>query len=307
MKIGLISILGNVAQSLNNQGGGYGLIMTKIIKTRFSNDTIDINPEPNTWGAYDKLLVCEGVNYTEGAVNIIGGPQPIHKEKMQAISDYRGIVEFVNKSFDFDKFNKRVNVENPTWPNAELINCFLNSNKKLAIGDSHILSAWKSEYDLSFNPGKTLFGWLKNANADQLNAEYPENVILYFGNIDLRFHLARQEDPHQATQDLFTRYVEFAKKLNNPTLVQLIPVEHESRKIPGSGLYKKQPFFGTRQLRMELREIANSIIAESGLDYISWPEDWVDEDGTKMLDILESRQSVHIKPKYYCNLEEILS
>lgn len=307
MKIGLVSILGNVSQGLNTQGGGYGLICTKIVKDLNSEHTIDINPEPNTWGAYDKLLVCEGVNYTEGSVNVIGGPQPIHKEKMQAIADYTGQIEFINKSFDFKKFNNRIGVENEIWPSGQVIDCFLTGHKKLVAGDSHSLSVWRPGYDLSFNQGKTLFGWMKLNTPDELNAKYPEHVILYFGNIDLRFHLARQDDPHEATRQLFTKYVEFAKTLNNATLAHLFPVEHESRKIPGSGLYKKQPYFGTRQLRMELRQIANDIISNSGLDYITWPEEWVDEDGMKMLEIMESKQSVHIKPKYYPNLAQLLS
>ena len=84
-----------------------------------------------------------------------------------------------------------------------------------------------------------------------------------------------------------------------------MPVEHESRKIPGTGLYKKQPFFGTRSERMELREIANKIINESGLNVIQWPKEWIDEDGTKMLDILEMKQSVHLRPKYWKYINEI--
>jgi hypothetical protein len=58
---------------------------------------------------------------------------------------------------------------------------------------------------------------------------------------------------------------------------------------------------------MELRQIANDIIAESGLNFISWPESWIDEDGTAMLEILESKQSVHLKPRYYPYLQDILS
>jgi hypothetical protein len=116
----------------------------------------------------------------------------------------------------------------------------------------------------------------------------------------------RQEKPFSATVDLFTRYVEFAKQLNNVTLVNLLPVEHESRKIPGTGLYKKQPFFGTRSERQELVEIANEIIKNSGLKYIAWPDEWNDETGEKMLDILESRQSVHLKPKNWKYIDEIL-
>ena len=70
--------------------------------------------------------------------------------------------------------------------------------------------------------------------------------------------------------------------------------------------YTKQPFFGTRSERMELWETANKIMNESGLKTIQWPKEWIDEDGTKMLDILEMKQSVHLRPKHYPFLNEIL-
>ena len=76
--------------------------------------------------------------------------------------------------------------------------------------------------------------------------------------------------------------------------------------IPGTGLYKKQPFFGTREERMQVREIANEIINNSGLEVIQWPSEWIDADGTKMLDILEMKQSVHLRPKHYPHLSDIL-
>jgi hypothetical protein len=307
MKAALISIMGNVSTSLNFQGGGYGLISTKIVKDLNPQDTIDVNPEPETWGEYEKLYVCEGVNFTDGSFNVPGGPQPIHTQKMEAISKFKGQFEFINKTFDFRKFNQRLKIDSNNWPISRAIDYFSKTNPNMVIGDSHSLSVWRPGYALSFNQGKTLFGWLKHANAQAINEQRPGNVILYFGNIDLRFHLGRMEDPYKATETLFTKYVNFAKELNNPTLAQLLPVEHESRKIPGTGLYKGKPFYGSRQLRMELRDIANDIISNSGLNYISWPKEWIDTDGTAMLDILESKQSVHIKPKYYPHLQEILS
>jgi hypothetical protein len=307
MKAALISIMGNVGSTFNTQGGGYGLICTKMVKDLNPQDTIDVNPDPSTWGDYEKLYVCEGVNFVDGSFNVPGGPQPIHTQKMEAISKFEGEFEFVNKTFDFRKFNQRIKVDSNNWPISSAVDYFSKPNPYMVIGDSHSLSVWKPGYALSFNQGKTLHGWLKHANAQAINQLRPGGVVLYFGNIDLRFHLGRMEDPYKATEELFTKYVNFAKELNHATLVQLLPVEHESRKIPGTGLYKGQPFYGTRQLRMELRDIANEIIAQSGLDYISWTQDWVDSDGTKMLDVLESKQSVHIKPKYYPYLQEILS
>jgi hypothetical protein len=307
-KYALVSMMGNVGSTLNSQGGGYGLIATKMIKDFFPEDQIDVNVSPEKWQDYDALFICEGVNFVPGSYNIIGGPQPIHYEKMKAIGNYKGIVKFINNQFDFEGFNKRLKIENLNFPVGNFVDLFKSYGKqtrKCVIGDSHALSVWRPKFALDFTPGRTLHGFLKRNTPEEINEKYDE-VVLYFANIDLRFHLMRQEKPFSATVDLFTRYVEFAKQLNNVTLVNLLPVEHESRKIPGTGLYKKQPFFGTRSERQELVEIANEIIKNSGLKYIAWPDEWNDETGEKMLDILESRQSVHLKPKNWKYIDEIL-
>ena len=100
--------------------------------------------------------------------------------------------------------------------------------------------------------------------------------------------------------------MEFSSKLKNNTVVGLLPVEHESRKLPGTGLYLKQAYFGSRQERMELREIAHEIIKASGQKYYMWPDEWLDEDGTKMFEYMEPKQSVHLKPKYYMFSKEFV-
>ena len=306
--------MGNVGSTLNSQGGGYGLIQTKMLFEEHPHDTVDVNPPPAMWTNYDLLYICEGVNFVEGSFNVPGGPQPIHTEKMKAIAEFKGEIRYSNTSFDFNKFNQRLKIEGVTYPEVVELpwyNTFMAHglmNRKSVIGDSHALSVWRPGYSLEFTAGRTLHGFLRRnvVEIGPLNDIFDE-ITLYFGNIDLRFHLMRQEDPKQATIDLFTKYVEFAKQLNDCTLVELLPVEHESRKIPGTGLYKKQPYFGTRAQRMELREIANNIINESGLKVIKWPTEWIDEDGTKMLDILEMKQSVHLRPKHYVYLNEILN
>ena len=309
MQVGLVSMMGNVGATLNSQGGGYGLIQTKMLWDNHPHDTVDVNPPPSTWGNYDLLYICEGVNFVVGSFNVPGGPQPLHTEKMKAIADFKGELRYSNSVFDFSKFNQRLKIE-ATFPETNRIafyNTFLAhglESRKGVIGDSHALSVWKPEHSLDFTAGRTLHGFLRRETVEEINSRFDE-VTLYFGNIDLRFHLMRQENPQQATADLFNRYVDFAKQLKKATLVELLPVEHESRKIPGTGLYKKQPFFGTRSERMQLREIANEIINNSGLEVIQWPTEWIDEDGTKMLDILEMKQSVHLRPKHYPYLTEI--
>ena len=309
MLVGLVSMMGNVGATLNSQGGGYGLIQTKMLWDNHPHDTVDVNPPPSTWGNYDLLYICEGVNFVAGSFNVPGGPQPLHTEKMKAIAEFKGELRYSNSIFDFNKFNQRLKIE-ATFPETHRVsfyNTFLAhglESRKAVIGDSHALSVWKPQHTLDFTAGRTLHGFLKRESVEQINNRFDE-VTLYFGNIDLRFHLMRQENPQQATADLFNRYVEFAKQLKKATLVELLPVEHESRKIPGTGLYKKQPFFGTREERMQVREIANEIMNNSGLEVIQWPSEWIDADGTKMLDILEMKQSVHLRPKHYPYLTEI--
>lgn len=307
-KYAMVSMLGNVGSTFGSQGGGYGLIATKMMRDTYPQDQIDVNPKPETWHDYDHIFVCEGVNFVEGSFNVPGGPQQIHHDKMKAMGGYTKGITFINQKFDFEKFNKRIDIKYAQFPKGDLINLFIETglkSKKCVIGDSHALSVWRPGFGLDWTAGRTLHGFLKRNTPELINDEYDE-TILYFGNIDLRFHLMRQEDPVGATVELFTRYVNFAKQLKNCTLVELIPVEHESRKIPGTGLYKKQPFFGARMVRMQLRSIANQILRESGLPIIAWPQEWIDEDGTKMLDILESKQSVHLKPKNYPYLNQII-
>lgn len=311
MKIALVSMMGNVGSTLNSQGGGYGLIQTRMLKDNHPQDQVDVNPEPSTWNFYDIIYVCEGVNFVEGSFNVPGGPQPIHYEKMKAIAEYKGELRYSNHLFDFNKFNQRLKIEGVTYPKVNTVpwyNTFLAhglETRKGVIGDSHALSVWRPGYSLDFTAGRTLHGFLRRESVDEINSRFDE-VVLYFGNIDIRFHLMRQENPAAATGDLMRRYIEFAKQLKNATLVNLLPVEHESRKIPGTGLYKKQPFFGTREERQRLRDTANRIMNNSGLKTIQWPEEWIDENGTKMLDILEMKQSVHLRPKHYPFLNEIL-
>ena len=57
--------------------------------------------------------------------------------------------------------------------------------------------------------------------------------------------------------------------------------------------------FGDIELRKELRRVANEVMLESGIDFLTWPDYFVDEKGNLKFDIMEPKQSVHIRPKYY--------
>ena len=310
MKAAIVGMLNNIGSSQSHHGGGYYHVMTSILKSEHIVGDLDVNPDPSTWNEYERLYILEGVNYQENVFNFIGGPQPEHRAKLEAMSNYKGLAIAVNVPIDLNVFNKRFNIDHQ----FTTINCIdfakLHGGvtRKLVRGDSHSLSVWRPGFGLDRTDGKTLHGFLKDADSlvEEWNSKYDE-VVLYFGNIDLRFHLMRQENPKAAVGELFRRYVEFAKKLNNATLVNLLPVEHESRKLPGTGLYLKQPYFGTRQERADLRDTANRILNNSGLKTLQWPDQWIDEDGMKMFEYMEAKQSVHLKPKYYMFAKEFIS
>lgn len=302
MKAAVIGMLNNVGNSQSHHGGGYYHVMMSILKSEHVVGDLDVNPDPSTWSQYERLYILEGVNYQENVFNFIGGPQPEHRAKLEAMAKFKGLAIAVNVPIDLNVFNKRFGIDHQftTINTIEFAKLHGNVTRKLVRGDSHSLSAWRPGFGLDRTDGKTLFGFLKDADSliQEWNQKYDETVT-YFGNIDLRFHLMRQSNPKEATRELFNRYVEFSLKLNNNTIIGLLPVEHESRKLPGTGLYLKQPFFGSRQERMELREIAHDIIKQSGCKHYIWPDSWVDEDGMDMFEYMEPKQSVHLKPKYY--------
>ena len=309
MKGAVIGMLNNIGSSTSHHGGGYYHIMLNILKTEHPGELI-VNPDPSTWSEYERLYILEGVNYQENVFNFIGGPQPEHRAKLEAMAKYKGLIIAVNVPIDLNVFNKRFGLEHE-FKSIQPINyakSYGHFTGKMVVGDSHSLSVWRPEFGITRTDGKTLFGFLKNAKEHTKSfSDNYEETVTYFGNIDLRFHLMRQPDPKEATKELFNRYVEFSSTLENNTIVGLLPVEHESRKLPGTGLYLKKPFFGTRQERMELREIAHDIIKQSGQKYYMWPDEWIDADGMKMFEYMEPKQSVHLKPKYYMFANEFIN
>jgi len=286
MKKAIVGILNNPAVSKNSHSAG----MVEIVSRLFEADIIT---HLDDWNNYDELIIYHGTNFRPGSYNIMGGLNGEIFQRAQKLIDYKGKVNSLD-GFQLNDFSIKRKIHTfDNFKNIDLIN--LPERDNIVIGDSHSISVWPNEsYTISRNDGKTLHGFLKlNYDLSHYN-----NIIFYFGNIDLRFHLARQSDPINATKDLFNRYIEYASKYNC-IITQLLPVEHESRKIPQSGQYKKSNFFGSKELRKELRNIANEIISNSGLEYIEWPKEYLNEDGDLLFDVMEPKQSVHLRPLFY--------
>jgi hypothetical protein len=283
---GIIGILNNPATSINSHSAG----MVNIVKELLDADVLNEN---DNWNNYEELIIYHGTNFKEGIFNIIGGINDSIITRAEKLVNYNGIIKTLD-GFQLKDFSikRKLNI----WDNFKNIDkTYLPSRNNLVIGDSHSLSVWPDNtYEISRNDGKTLHGFLKQ----NLDLSKWNNIIMYFGNIDLRFHLCRQLNPKQSTIDLFNKYCDYASKYNT-TLTMLLPIEDESRKIPKSGQYKNKNFYGSIEERKDLRLLANNIIKESKLNYLSWPSSFLNENGNLNFDIMEPRQSVHIRPAYY--------
>jgi hypothetical protein len=94
-------------------------------------------------------------------------------------------------------------------------------------------------------------------------------LIFYAGNIDVRFHLHKygEEGIDKLILELERQLLNL--NLKSISLVKLIPIEDESRKLPGTGLYKGKPFYGSKQLRLDLVNCFNE-----KLSYICLKNNW---------------------------------
>ena len=115
---------------------------------------------------------------------------------------------------------------------------------------------------------------------------------------------------------------------NYVEIVELLPVEHESRRLPKTGFYKGQPFWGSAEDRMIVRdrfneELERQQIKYGGFQIIEWPSEYqhhteitlpssevsgvfkeYEDDitfkpGMLRFDVMEKPHSVHVAPSFY--------
>lgn len=285
MKTGIVGILNNPATSINSHSSG----MVNIVKNLFNADVLS---EKDNWDNYDQLIIYHGPNFKKGVFNIIGGINEDVKNRCNKLINYKGLIKSLDGFQFIDFINKRkLNYSyNNLFEEIEL-----PEKNNIVIGDSHSISAWfNKEYTIKRIDGKTLYGFLK-LNHDLSNYD---KKIIYFGNIDIRFHICRLNNPELELNLLIDKYLNYCHKYNCE-IVNLLPIESESRKIPGTGLYKGEKYFGSMQQRQELVYIFNNSINNSGLKTYKWPEKWYNNIDYYENNVMEPKQSVHIRPKYY--------
>ena len=136
--------------------------------------------------------------------------------------------------------------------------------------------------------------------------EGTKHLISYFGNIDVRHHLGRQKDPLFSAITLAEDYIKHLETLNIPkiTVVALLPIEYEERRIPKTGWHKGTPFIGTQKARTEImigfNQVARRLCEEKGWEFKEWPRHWYETHPKEFADTyMEKPGSVHLSRQYY--------
>ena len=191
------------------------------------------------------------------------------------------------------------------------------------IGDSHSLSMYRPGCVIHRTDGQTLHGALSTGllkrtedwafeTAVELNKL--ELLTSYFGNIDIRHHLMRQDDPNASIRKLVEAYgkqldeLQRKYKIKHIEVVNPLPIENECRVLPKTGWYKGTPFFGTWQERTDLvkamrRSIAN-MAKRHGFSVYDHPKHFTNKQGELSFDVMEQPRSVHIRPAEYRLVQE---
>jgi hypothetical protein len=158
-------------------------------------------------------------------------------------------------------------------------------------------------------PYKTLYGAIKHGFEHFIPSYITDikTLEIYFGNIDIRHHLMRMDDPVISVRELVKSYIQECKKIHdkyscNIVIYELLPIESEIRKLPKTGYYKGTPFFGTRIDRDNIRKLFKDELLSYDIEYISmfeWVNKLTNDFGELDFEYMEKPKSVHLSRYYY--------
>ena len=330
MKTGLVaSPLNVISKSMASHRAAQAVIYAdQIQQAKQEKITLNIAGQmyQSDFNAYDNLYVYHG-NDWGGTINLFGG-----------LKNYGGIHNFVN----FSKFKGKVyslaidmpdyygmmkkrfdgaTDYNPEWDEVDwdnlkrmcetaetLIPNDLINYANISIGDSHAICMYRPGWKNISVPFKTLHGALKEG----LNSFLPErdswdHIEFYFGNIDIRHHLCRQENPVEATRRLVENYMHqvhlIAGRCNaNVTIYEPLPIENERRSVPKTGWYKGTPFYGSWSERNEIRKLFREEVrawCDGRVQLYEWVGGMINSTGKLDFECMEKPKSVHLSRAWY--------
>ena len=315
-----------IANRVGSHRGAQGVIYADMIKQTGVDIEVNYGGKIEDHNQYDAMYVYHGNDWA-GGLNLFGGMTAFpYAFNTRNFSQFKGKVYSIG--IDFPPYHEMIQDRldkgkgkaiQQEWLDVDLVNLkrmheeaetidLISSSDKLVIGDSHAISLYRPGWLVNSVPFKTLNGAL-NRGLDQFVADIKpieeiNNLDIYFGNIDIRHHLCRLEgDSIELTTELAKRYLDHAESLSvdNVSLYELLPIEDESRKVPKSGHYKGQAFWGSREERNECR-LAFKEYLESNCDkcqIVSWVNKLQNGEGQLDFKCMEKPRSIHLSREYY--------
>ena len=209
-----------------------------------------------------------------------------------------------------DMLAKRKDVEDKEWcarvqakcdTAQTLLSTDLNTSW-LTIGDSHTAAFAPHDSMVIKTDGLTLNGQIQSnfqyVRDHMAKCSNLQGITLSFGNIDVRHHICRLGvDP----RDMWIKLKKFGDSLPIPVEYSVPwPIEFEGRRLPKTGYYKNQPFWGTHFERSQVLERILETMDMISMNKVMYPQEWLKidpEDFAKRK--MESTSSVHISPQVY--------
>ena len=271
--------------------------------------------DAETLSMYDRVAIWNDVNGSEGKLNLMGFQlndektgQKIQKrinELNKHFEKQGGVCQLDYAQSYYTCMSKR-GLKAYEWMDEIPYVKQTDINKKqIAIGDSHTTSITPSGWASNRNDGQTLHGALKRGLRSYLTGN-EEEVVFKFGDIDLRHHSMRQEDPTNAIEILVREYLVQMMDIQQVSNIKVyaceaMPQTPDSRVIPKTGFYKGEAYYGTLEQRQEMTQLFNKLLHRSMSNVVSYDGKYYDADGCLDVTKMESKRSFHLAPHSYNN------
>jgi hypothetical protein len=287
------------------------------VDTMLSGGDLDALSNSDTW------FVSHGMEFKD-SYNLNSGWLPEHAERLRILidkgadgsvislerkmPDLVGLLKPRAEKSDNDLTSTEWSKLGDVLSNVPvLVHQNIGHHHTVVLGDSHSIARYKRGSLVLRNDGLTLYGMLQKGIRTMLTEsgiDFCENLVIVAGNIDIRHHLLRQQNPiaslEEMMKDLWTQLDELTREgiIMEHEITMPYPIEFEGRKLPKTGYYKGTPFFGQREYRVAIAgKMMHEIVVRFPKVY-HWPQRWYDMDPEQYAtEFMEKPRSVHLSPR----------
>ena len=296
-----------IPRKKNSHGYGWARSWAENLGVDINHDNLPV----------ETLYLDHGVNFG-GSINLFGG---FNDKLKESIDNFLAAEYVISLDMDCPPYGnmlaKRKDVLDKDWcarvqakcDGAETLTSTDLDTDWLTIGDSHTAAFAPEGSMIVKTNGMTLNGQLKTdfsyvrdhiAKCNNL-----AGITLVFGNIDIRHHISRINDAkifaRVSVKDMWIEYKKFGDSLPIPVEYAVPwPIEFEGRKLPKTGYYKGQPFWGSIDERQRVLKDILETMDMISMNKIMYPASWLTMNPELYAkEKMENMSSVHISPECY--------